>query len=309
MQTLLTISTILFISSSNGLIETDFCATAFCPKETICSETQKSCIPIIKPPTNPCAVVFCPPGSECKVVFDSFAQCSPIITNPCAVLLCPSNTECINVNGIAQCRQKSSWCRKVFCGPGTICSEIEKKCIPEPPFCQTALCAKGTICSETQKKCIPLPPFCEIALCEKNEKCDEELRKCVPITTNPCAVTLCPKFYECQVIDNNGICLSIQYEYCGGFAGKKCPSEGYECVDDPRDNCTPECGGADCIGICVKTFIDKEGNGANCGGKMGSMCPEGFKCFDDDSDTCNPQCGGADCLGFCADPVRKENVV
>eukprot|EP01083_Nonionella_stella_P008064 23255_1 len=91
--------------------------------------------------------------------------------------------------------------------------------------------------------------------------------------------------------------------------GKKCPSEGYECVDDPRDNCTPECGGADCIGICVKTFIDKEGNGANCGGKMGSMCPEGFKCFDDDSDTCNPQCGGADCLGFCADPVRKENVV
>eukprot|EP01083_Nonionella_stella_P008062 23251_1 len=284
MQTLLTISTILFISSSNGLIETDFCATAFCPKETICSETQKSCISIINPPTNPCAVVFCPPGSECKVVLDSFAQCSPIITNPCAVLLCPSNTECINVNGIAQCRQKSSWCRKVFCGP-------------------------GTICSETQKKCIPLPPFCETALCEKNEKCDEELRKCVPITTNPCAVTLCPKFYECQVIDNNGICLPIQYEYCGGYGGKKCPSEGYECVDDPRDNCTPECGGADCIGICVKTFIDSEGNGANCGGIKGSMCPEGFKCFDDDSDTCNPQCGGADCLGFCADPVRKENVV
>lgn len=36
---------------------------------------------------------------------------------------------------------------------------------------------------------------------------------------------------------------------CGGFAGFPCP-DGYTCVDDRSDNCAPETGGADCIGIC-----------------------------------------------------------
>ncbi|WNG39940.1 hypothetical protein F0U61_44360 [Archangium violaceum] len=38
---------------------------------------------------------------------------------------------------------------------------------------------------------------------------------------------------------------------CGGFAGTPCP-KGQLCVDDPSDDCDPERGGADCIGICVK---------------------------------------------------------
>ncbi|WP_395809316.1 hypothetical protein [Archangium minus] len=38
---------------------------------------------------------------------------------------------------------------------------------------------------------------------------------------------------------------------CGGFAGTPCP-QGQRCVDDPGDDCDPERGGADCIGICVK---------------------------------------------------------
>ena len=37
---------------------------------------------------------------------------------------------------------------------------------------------------------------------------------------------------------------------CGGFAGLECPSPRQVCVDDPRDNCDPKTGGADCIGIC-----------------------------------------------------------
>ena len=36
---------------------------------------------------------------------------------------------------------------------------------------------------------------------------------------------------------------------CGGFTGELCP-EGFECVDDPTDQCDPERGGADCLGIC-----------------------------------------------------------
>jgi hypothetical protein len=37
--------------------------------------------------------------------------------------------------------------------------------------------------------------------------------------------------------------------YCGGFAGLGCP-EGYACIDDISDDCDPNNGGADCIGIC-----------------------------------------------------------
>lgn len=38
---------------------------------------------------------------------------------------------------------------------------------------------------------------------------------------------------------------------CGGIAGTPCP-KGQLCVDDPGDDCDPDQGGADCIGICVK---------------------------------------------------------
>lgn len=37
---------------------------------------------------------------------------------------------------------------------------------------------------------------------------------------------------------------------CGGFAGLSCP-EGMRCKDYPGDGCSPNRGGADCIGVCV----------------------------------------------------------
>jgi len=36
---------------------------------------------------------------------------------------------------------------------------------------------------------------------------------------------------------------------CGGIAGLQCPGQG-TCVDDPSDECDPEAGNADCIGLC-----------------------------------------------------------
>lgn len=36
---------------------------------------------------------------------------------------------------------------------------------------------------------------------------------------------------------------------CGGFAGFPCPL-GEVCVDDRSDDCDPERGGADCLGVC-----------------------------------------------------------
>ncbi len=61
------------------------------------------------------------------------------------------------------------------------------------------------------------------------------------------------------VIVSGGLALSTSQEAvaagqggqpCGGFAGLECPSPKQICVDDPRDNCDPKKGGADCIGIC-----------------------------------------------------------
>jgi hypothetical protein len=40
-------------------------------------------------------------------------------------------------------------------------------------------------------------------------------------------------------------------DFCGGIAGIPC-AEGFVCIDDPRDSCDPEQGGADCGGICRK---------------------------------------------------------
>lgn len=46
-------------------------------------------------------------------------------------------------------------------------------------------------------------------------------------------------------------------EFCGGFAAIPCP-EGLVCVDDPRDQCDPATGGADCGGICVRPHKAKK---------------------------------------------------
>jgi hypothetical protein len=82
---------------------------------------------------------------------------------------------------------------------------------------------------------------------------------------------------------------------CGGIAGLPCP-DGFVCVDDPRDDCDPATGGADCIGICVRERM--------CGGIAGIPCPAGFVCIDDPRDDCDPAAGGADCPGICVRKVK-----
>ncbi|WQF90067.1 hypothetical protein CDEST_15081 [Colletotrichum destructivum] len=68
----------------------------------------------------------------------------------------------------------------------------------------------------------------------------------------------CPASFECindpfvpgcgLACDQLGIC--VVPIMCGGIAAIKCP-EGKFCVDDPRDDCHPLKGGADCAGLCV----------------------------------------------------------
>lgn len=47
-----------------------------------------------------------------------------------------------------------------------------------------------------------------------------------------------------------GICVPAEPRACGGFAGFLCP-RGMYCYDDPGDECHPDRGGADCIGLCL----------------------------------------------------------
>jgi hypothetical protein len=80
---------------------------------------------------------------------------------------------------------------------------------------------------------------------------------------------------------------------CGGFAGLRCSGTDV-CVDDPRDTCDPNKGGADCSGVCVVRATAKI-----CGGIIGAICAATETCVDDPADQCNPAKGGADCTGFC----------
>ncbi|KAJ0164262.1 hypothetical protein CTA2_1409 [Colletotrichum tanaceti] len=68
----------------------------------------------------------------------------------------------------------------------------------------------------------------------------------------------CPASFECiddpfvpgcgLACDRPGIC--VVPIMCGGIAAIKCPA-GKFCVDDPRDDCHPLTGGADCSGLCI----------------------------------------------------------
>lgn len=50
-------------------------------------------------------------------------------------------------------------------------------------------------------------------------------------------------------VRSDGECLPSG-PVCGGFLGTVCPGEG-SCIDDPKDDCDPSAGGADCGGLCV----------------------------------------------------------
>jgi hypothetical protein len=73
-------------------------------------------------------------------------------------------------------------------------------------------------------------PACNQA-CEAYQHCE--------LVEVACIQAPCPPQPEC--VDN---------PFCGGIAAFTCPGAGV-CEDDPRDDCDPENGGADCGGVCV----------------------------------------------------------
>ena len=91
-------------------------------------------------------------------------------------------------------------------------------------------------------------------------------------------------------------------QVCGGISGLSC-EPGFQCIDDPTDNCVGDDGNADCRGICVPDRTPP-----TCGGFDGQGCPPGFECADDPDDSCDPRNGGADCPGHC-EPAPGDECV
>lgn len=101
--------------------------------------------------------------------------------------------------------------------------------------------------------------------------------------------------------------------FCGGIAAQPCP-EGYVCVDDPRDDCDPARGGADCAGLCRR---GQGGQGACTGNEPGLQyisrdpnqcaallftCPDGQTPF---FNACGCGCQQAPQGNACEDPNRR----
>ena len=110
-----------------------------------------------------------------------------------------------------------------------------------------------------------------LAECPANTFCDYSPRAMcgatdIPGTCQPIGSEVCLDIYDpvcgCngQTYDNQcqarsegvsvrqvGACGQLR---CGGIAGLACPN-GEACLDDPSDDCDPNNGGTDCIGICA----------------------------------------------------------
>lgn len=131
-----------------------------------------------------------------------------------------------------------------------------------------------------------LPPACDPE-CEVGTHC--------ALVEVQCIRAPCPPQPEC-----------VESPQCGGFAAFACPGAG-TCEDDPRDDCDPQKGGADCSGICTCPVREVCQNGqvwngspevCACAATDGSgepekcgdtVCAEGMVC-------CNASCG------ICAPP-------
>jgi hypothetical protein len=91
------------------------------------------------------------------------------------------------------------------------------------------------------RDCTEPAPTCDDAVCPAGQHCE--------LVDVVCIRAPCPPLPEC--VEDEPAPTT-----CGGFGGFPCPDK-LSCVDDPRDDCDPNNGGADCGGICVCDILAK----------------------------------------------------
>ncbi|KAF2786593.1 hypothetical protein K505DRAFT_259560 [Melanomma pulvis-pyrius CBS 109.77] len=215
-------------------------------RETMCVER----CPDYKPTYLPCPASPLPTASvPCATATPSPPKCV------CDRILCPMiwPLSCHCANGVAQaCYDKCGGAPPVLqvCDrPTAISTLLTLTLAPPSSPTKTPLPWKPT----TTKKPIPTKPT--------------STAKPVPTPTGAHAICgggrgsniQCELGFLCMKdpfkpgcgpeCDGPGIC--VEDKMCGGFAGFGCKETGQTCVDDPRDDCDPKRGGADCGGLCV----------------------------------------------------------
>ena len=296
----------------------------------------------------------CPPlRLACSVCVDGTSACPNSVCKggQCIVVMptCPEPTTCGGIAGLPcadgyVCEDDPN----DACAPesGVDCTGV---CVPDkkPQFCGGIAgfpCPDGYECvDDPSDDCSPAKGgadcggICQPITkpeCARNDECPQLRARCseCPDGTAACPESICA----------NGQCTVVfptcpQSPACGGIAGTAC-KPGYECVDDPSDNCDPANGGADCGGLCQPVefrqcttdaecpFIGApcircaDGTAAcpeslcvngqcnvvfptcaspnACGGIAGWVCKPGYDCVDTPGDDCDPSTG-ADCPGIC----------
>ena len=167
-------------------------------------------------------------------------SCSPGGAVACTLRACAPD-RCGGIAGLA-C-DDGEYCRyspDALCGAADatgICLEIPELCTEEyQPVCGCDDQTYSNACmAASQGVSVAHEGSCE-SDCSDIPKCR---LACPPGTVNPVDENGCVHTCECAAAGPS----------CGGFAGIPCPGAG-SCEDDPRDDCDPERGGADCSGIC-----------------------------------------------------------
>lgn len=126
--------------------------------------------------------------------------------------------------------------------------------IPSLLFCQQKKKRNPNRLSPNEQNCKkiprdPVPPVQQICGSRGLPGCPADKPACV--NTPEQLAAGCTTAADCP-----GFCVALG-QFCGGIAAFQCPA-GQTCVDDPRDDCDPQFGGADCSGVCVN--FDDPGN-------------------------------------------------
>ena len=232
---------------------------------------------------------------------------------PCSVVLPGEYGNCERVLGYGV--SPGGQCEVVS---GCACDETcVGRVFDTPAACQTA-CLPACMDADADGLCDANDGECSTD--EVPVLCDRVPPICpptqVPVVANGCYTDACVDWRTCAELVAGG----PPPPPCGGFAGFICPVDLF-CIDDPSDNCDPNAGGADCIGICVAQpplppacLAVASGEFGNCDALLGyGMQAESGVCGPISGCGCGERCAGRvfdtpeACAAACAGPVCRDS--